>query len=86
MDIQGALDEVVVTMGRLGQAFSKEIEAHRQAGRSEDDLKRLSKGADAMRDAASIYLTWAHHYINELNAGDSADETLFNPDEGGSLV
>jgi len=86
MDIQGALDEVVFAMERLGQAFLKEIDGHRQAGRSEEDLKRLGKGADAMRDAAGIYLTWAHHYVNELNAGDSEDEKLFDPDEGGSLV
>ena len=86
MDVRGALEEVVVAMERLGQAFSKEIDAHRKGGRSEEDLKRLSRGADAMRDAAGLYLTWANHYISELNAADSADESLFDPDEGGSRV
>ena len=86
MDIQEALDEVVLGMERLGQVFSEEIETHRLGGRSEEDLKRLGKGADAMRDAAGLYLAWARHYINELNAGDSEDESLFDPDEGGSLV
>jgi len=84
MKIQGALEEVVLAMERLGQAFLKEIASCRQAGRSEEDLKRLSQGAEAMRDAAGIYLTWAHHYINELNAGDSSEEKLFDPDEGSS--
>jgi len=86
MDLQKALGEVVLAMEHLGQTFSQEIENRRQEGCSEEDLKRLRKGADAMRDAAGIYLTWAHHYINALNAGDSADERNFDADEGGRFV
>ena len=38
-------------------------------------VSKLLNGADAMRDSANIYLSWAKHYVNLSEGGASeADE------------
>ncbi len=38
-------------------------------------VSKLMNGADAMRDSANIYLSWARHYVNLSEGGASeADE------------
>jgi hypothetical protein len=79
---KNALDEVIVAMERLGDVFAQEIEDQRGKGRDEAQLSRLTKGADAMRDAAGLYLTWSHHYISELNHPEEEGTECFDPDGG----
>lgn len=83
MTVQQSLEEVVLAMERLGQVFGAQITQARENGRSEEDLARLLKGADAMRDSAGLYLAWARHYISELGQTDDhldSDE-MFNIEE-----
>jgi hypothetical protein len=80
MTPQNALNEVILAMERLGNVFEQEIANHRGQGRDEAELTRLAKGADAMRDAAGLYLTWSHHYIGELEHPEGEGNECFDPD------
>ena len=45
------------------------------AGGDPEVIGKLINGADAMKDSANIYLSWARHYVNLSEGGDSeADE------------
>ncbi len=86
MTPRNALDEVILAMERLGGVFEQEIAKHREKGRDEAELTRLAKGADAMRDAAGIYLAWSHHYIGKLNHPEDEGDECFDPDGEGARV
>lgn len=81
MELKAAFDGVLDAMDTLGRALSEQIEALRQAGASEETLQSLDKGAMAMKSAASIYLSWARHY---LDACDKASG--WNPDDESAVV
>ena len=45
------------------------------SGGDSEVVSKLLNGADAMRDSANIYLSWAKHYVNLSEGGASeADE------------
>ncbi len=51
---------------------AREIEI---SGGDPEIVGKLIKGADAMKDSANIYLSWARHYVNLSDGGASeADE------------
>ncbi len=44
-------------------------------GGDQEVVTKLINGADAMKDSANIYLSWARHYVNLSEGGASeADE------------
>ena len=44
------------------------------AGGDPEVITKLINGADAMRDSANIYLSWARHYVNLSEGGASEAE------------
>ena len=44
------------------------------AGGDPEVVSKLINGADAMRDSANIYLSWARHYVNLSEGGASEAE------------
>ena len=42
------------------------------SGGDDDVVRKLTLGADAMKDSANIYLSWARHYV-ELSEGGAAE-------------
>lgn len=56
--------------------FYDRLESHAQemhvAGGDPDVVKKLTMGADAMKDSGNIYLSWARHYV-ALSEGGAAE-------------
>ncbi len=73
MAIETSLNGVMQAMDQLRNLFLEEIDKQKQEGRDEADLQRLGRGAEAMRDAGNIYLTWARHYISALSSPDTEE-------------
>ena len=48
---------------------AREIEL---SGGDPEIVTKLIKGADAMKDSANIYLSWARHYVN-LSDGEASE-------------
>ena len=65
--VKRSLEEVVSAMEKLCGVFEKKVEEMRIKGKGEEELRQLTQGAMAMKDAAGIYLAWANHYIARLN-------------------
>lgn len=51
------------------ESRAQEIEL---SGGDDDVVRKLTLGADAMKDSANIYLSWARHYV-ELSEGGAAE-------------
>ncbi len=81
MDLKHAFDGVLNAMDTLSHAFSEHLEELRRDGKSEEEMQALVRGALAMKDAASIYLSWAKHYLSEFDRVDG-----WNPDDESILV
>jgi hypothetical protein len=71
--VKASLDEVMRSMEKLSYAFEDKIDDLRQKGTDQKELLELSKGANAMKDAAGIYISWARHYIERLDKTDGID-------------
>ena len=50
---------------------AREIEL---SGGDQEIVGKLIQGADAMKDSANIYLSWARHYVNLSDGGASEAE------------
>ncbi len=83
MELKRAFDGVLDAMDVLGHAFSENLERLRQSGRSDEEMQGLVKGALAMKDAANIYLSWAKHYLSEVDqiGGWAPDDEAMMVDE-----
>ena len=64
-----------VISGQMTQ-FHEQLESRAQemqlTGGDPDVVKKLTMGADAMKDSANIYLSWARHYV-ALSEGGAAE-------------
>ena len=65
-----SLEGVLCSMGKFQNIFEGRIQELRSQCRDEKTLTELSKGSMAMKDAAGIYLSWARHYMEQLNKID----------------
>ena len=58
------------------EEFHERLESRAQemqlTGGDPDVVKKLTMGADAMKDSANIYLSWARHYV-ALSEGGAAE-------------
>ena len=73
------LREQMVTLTNQMTHFHKSLEVKAQdmemSGGDSEVVGKLINGADAMKDSANIYLSWARHYVNLSEGGASeADE------------
>ena len=72
-------DDLRELMGEINQSmtnFHDRLESRAQEmelmGGDPDVVKKLTIGADAMKDSANIYLSWARHYV-ALSEGGAAE-------------
>ncbi|MXX11164.1 MAG: hypothetical protein F4201_04355 [Nitrospira sp. SB0677_bin_15] len=72
-------DDLRELMGGINQSmtrFHDRLESRAQEmelmGGDPDVVKKLTIGADAMKDSANIYLSWAKHYV-ALSEGGAAE-------------
>lgn len=80
-DVRKSMEEVIHAMESISNAFEGKIEQLRQNGKDEEALQKLVKGAMAMKDAAGIYLSWAQHYIAQLEKTEGLE-----PNEAESII
>ena len=72
-DFGQSLARVSHAMDQLGALFFTKVELLRQKGVDEDQIKRLTEGARAMKDSGVLYLEWAKYYVSELSKVDGGD-------------
>jgi hypothetical protein len=70
-----SLVQVREAMDRLSQQFLAKVDALRQRGVDEVQIKRLTEGAQAMRNSSTLYLEWAQFYAQEVSKTDRGEST-----------
>ncbi|NKB81149.1 MAG: hypothetical protein GKS05_04515 [Nitrospirales bacterium] len=83
-ELRDLVSNIVVDFGQFHEALkhrAKELEAK---GEDSDVVNKIIMGADAMKDSANIYLSWARHYIalSEGGASESEEGEEDSPDFG----
>jgi len=73
-EVKILLSDVVLAMKGLDRYFDDKIEALRENGTEAKEIQGLVKGSQAMKDASGIYLTWASHYLEQIEKASELSE------------
>ncbi len=75
------VERIAAVLAEFPQAMEHRAAGLAASGHDPDVVARLLKGAEAMRDSGSMYLTWARHY-DALSEGrpEGVDEADERPD------
>jgi len=71
-DLRQLMDEINRHMSQLHDRLESRANEIELMGGDPEVAKKLSMGADAMKDSANIYLSWARHYV-ALSEGGAAE-------------
>ncbi len=74
-DLREQMDTLATQMKNFHTSLEVKARDMEMTGGDSEVVSKLINGADAMRDSANIYLSWARHYVNLSEGGASeADE------------
>ena len=87
-EIEQSIHEASQAMERFMFSLERHIEGLDSSAANSEELQRLTKGIDAIRDSAGIYLTWARHYAKLLGEeeGEARLDLDSYLDEGGGMT
>ena len=71
-DLRQLMGEISRDMSQFHDQLESRAKEMELMGGDSDVAKKLSMGADAMKDSANIYLSWARHYV-ALSEGGAAE-------------
>lgn len=81
-DVRQLVGEMAALIAALAPALRRRAADLAVSGKDTAVVGKLLKGADALRDSGSMYLTWAHHYAALADGhGEETEET-----DGNGLV
>ncbi len=74
-DLRKQMDTLTDHMTNFHASLEVKAREMEMGGGDPEVVSKLLNGADAMKDSANIYLSWARHYVNLSEGGASeADE------------
>ncbi len=74
-DLRTQVDALTKHMTDFHSSLEVKAREMEMSGGDPEVIGKLINGADAMKDSANIYLSWARHYVNLSEGGASeADE------------
>lgn len=71
-DLRLLMNEISGQMTQFHERLESRAQEMQLTGGDPDVVKKLTMGADAMKDSANIYLSWARHYV-ALSEGGAAE-------------
>lgn len=71
-DLRQLMGDIERHMSRFHERLESRAQEMELMGEDPDVVKKLTMGADAMKDSANIYLSWARHYV-ALSEGGAAE-------------
>ncbi len=71
-DLRELMGEINYSMSQFHDRLESRAKEMELTGGDPDVVKKLTMGADAMKDSANIYLSWARHYV-ALSEGGAAE-------------
>jgi len=73
-DLREQMNTLATQMKHFHASLEVKARDMEMAGGDSEVISKLINGADAMRDSANIYLSWARHYVNLSEGGASEAE------------
>jgi len=82
-DLRDLMNGISGQMTEFHEQLGSRAQEMQLAGSGDPDvIKKLMLGADAMKDSANIYLSWARHYVALSEGGAAeAEEGDEDPDD-----
>jgi hypothetical protein len=79
-EIERSLTNVLKSLQDFSSVFDRKIDELRIKGLDEERLNTLLEGSDAMKDSASIFLSWAKHYVEKISnpSAERQTETFYS--------
>jgi len=71
-DIRELMDGIRDQMTQFHDKLESRAQEIELTGGDPDVVKKLTMGADAMKDSGNIYMSWARHYV-ALSEGGAAE-------------
>ncbi len=71
-DLRQLMNGISVQMTQFHDRLESRAQEMQLTGGDPDVVKKLTMGADAMKDSGNIYLSWARHYV-ALSEGGAAE-------------
>ena len=71
-DLRQLMNGISDYMSQFHQLLESRAQEIQITGGDPDVAKKLTMGADAMKDSGNIYLSWARHYVG-LSEGGAAE-------------
>lgn len=71
-DLRQLMNGISEHMSQFHQMLESRAQEIQMTGGDTDVVKKLTMGADAMKDSGNIYLSWARHYV-ALSEGGAAE-------------
>ena len=71
-DLRQLMNGISENMSQFHQQLESRAQEIEVTGGDPDVARKLTMGADAMKDSANIYLSWARHYV-ALSEGGAAE-------------
>ncbi len=73
-DLRELMDSIRDQMTRFHEGLESRAQEMHLMGGDPDVVKKLTMGADAMKDSGNIYVSWARHYVALAEGGASEAE------------
>jgi hypothetical protein len=66
-EIESSLTKVLKALQEFSAVYDRKIDELRMKGLPAEKLRPILDGSEAMKDSASIYLSWAKFYMEKIS-------------------
>ena len=66
-EIEQSLTKLLKALQEFSNIYDRKIDELRIKGLPEERLKPILDGSEAMKDSASIFLSWAKYYVEKIS-------------------
>lgn len=75
--LKQALSDVAEALDKVNKAFESHLQGLQQTGGDPSMIRQTNEAVSSLRDSATMYLAWAHHYAGM----PQPDEPITSADE-----
>jgi len=66
-EIEQSLTKLLKALQAFSSAYDRKVDELRMKGVADETLKEIVDGSEAMKDSASILLSWAKFYVEKIS-------------------
>lgn len=74
-EIEKSLTNVLKALQDFTSVYDHKVDELRVKGFSDEQLGPMIEGSESMKDSASIFLSWAKHYVQKISNPSAEKQT-----------